>query len=785
MNPILEDNLRALLARYRPVRPREAFVLRLRASFLERIARRRAPRLRLRPLALAALCVALVTAGLLLWQAQLASRSAGESDRQGLLARGEILLRRAPAAPWERASGEPVPVDEALQFLEVATPAGRALLLALGQERSLELAGATHLTLQRQESLEAFELAIHSGRAWLSSPAEARRALGPGRHRLAGSSVAAALDGSGALAGGRAPAGPAQDAGQGLDAPPGDAPLAGATLMGRVLRAATGRPVERYILWLRPELPLPQIAEPVPHPVTDAGGAFRLEGIDPGAYRVFVEAKGLAVWRRSGVLFEAGAQVPLEIALSPGRTVTGYVVDRATSAPIAGALVVAEFDVPQQVLELCCRDLERLPLANTRTDSSGRYELPHLSVGGHHLRVSAEGYAPSWTAPFTLEPAIPSDVDPVRSLPQVELAPGGRVEGRVEGPDGGARSGAVVILSRLALDRHQPVFTYGYGEVDAQGDYAIDDLPAGDYVALLIEGEQPLDEVRQVHLEGVGPQRVDFLAPVSGGNVFGELTGADGRPVSGRHIALAPVAQERPGFFQNWISTTTDSRGRYEFTNVPAGRYVLYQSPRVDAPILYATVTVPARGELHFDLRLPPGVVRGRARLADGGELPSGSSVVLVQKLDGGGTSFFATAPLGPSGEYRFEGVGSGTFALALLGDTFEVGCTVTPPLTVEGTREVVRDLTAVAGGRITLRVVDAEGRAVSGARVRLRDAVGHSLPYHPAPFTGGDGVAPLPPLAPGEWTVEVVAAGFRMASRPVRVDVGEIRALEWVLLRE
>ena len=196
-------------------------------------------------------------------------------------------------------------------------------------------------------------------------------------------------------------------------------------------------------------------------------------------------------------------------------------------------------------------------------------------------------------------------------------------------------------------------------------------------------------------------------------------------------------------------------------------------------------MTVPARGELHFDLRLPPGVVRGRARLADGGELPSGSSVVLVQKLDGGGTSFFATAPLGPSGEYRFEGVGSGTFALALLGDTFEVGCTVTPPLTVEGTREVVRDLTAVAGGRITLRVVDAEGRAVSGARVRLRDAVGHSLPYHPAPFTGGDGVAPLPPLAPGEWTVEVVAAGFRMASRPVRVDVGEIRALEWVLLRE
>lgn len=849
MNEVLERNLEQLLRRaYRPARPAEDFRRALRARILARLDDAHArthvhgnPRGR-RPLAwTAAAAAAAVLVGLtaLLWSG--AGDGARARDVEAVLALGDAAWRRAPAGAWIAAASPTLAVG-AHDYLEVATPGGRGLTVGLdlaeGGERAelavaprsrvavlappggparIELgSGALRVrgapaggwtVVTSEAGLEAvdadLELAyvepdrvpaalrhgLDGGRPVLRLDLSDRARLGApgggdgvelaeGRHYLQSGHPLGALDG-GAPGPGRDPVdeAPAREAG----AERADAIPAGA-LAGRVLDGAAGAPIPAFTVWLRVERRLPDVALPEPHDVEHADGRFLLSDLEPGTYTVLVEAPGFAAWKRHGVAPGAG----LDVRLGRGAGARGFVLDAQTGAPVEGALVIAEQDVPHQVLAIEGPELERLPRAVATTDANGAYELSCLSAGEHQLRAGCPGYAPEWTATFSLEPSEPGTERPMRELPHVHLGRGGRIAGRIERADGTPWSGAQVVASLLALGRPQPVYTYGAALAGADGRYAIDHLPPGHYAVLHVGDEAApvaTPQVQQTTVERGETRVVDFVTTQRETRLEGRAAGADGTPLADYRISLAPVGSA--GLLEDWVATSTDGEGRFTFEAVAPGEYGVYVSPSFTTLTRRGTVTVPAVPVHTLEVRLPRTALSGTARTESGAPAAGAMVVLLGRSTPDGPWDFAGKGAVAADGTFRFEGLDEGRYRLAAIGRTPAQGSGMLPPLALAEDDPATVEIPMTAGGPLEIEVVDADGAPVAGASVAVVDAGGLELPYAAAPTTDLDGLRRIPGIAAGRWTVRASAPGHRDASRAVEVERDGAQRERLVLARE
>lgn len=117
----------------------------------------------------------------------------------------------------------------------------------------------------------------------------------------------------------------------------------------------------------------------------DPAGRFRLEGLEPGSYRVSVSSpRELLTYNE---LVELTGDTDLRIDIPTAR-VSGIVVSAATAQPVPGAvvylqqLVGAQADQPASIV-------------NVVTDARGSFLLARVTAGRHQLRVRKDGYAPA------------------------------------------------------------------------------------------------------------------------------------------------------------------------------------------------------------------------------------------------------------------------------------------------------------------------------------------------------------------------------------------------------
>src|SRR6185436_8164278 len=101
----------------------------------------------------------------------------------------------------------------------------------------------------------------------------------------------------------------------------------------------------------------------------DAAGHFAFENVPPGVYEVEARGAGASAEPRRGLVVEDGARVLLTMALSPGRTLRGTVVDDATGAPIANAEIV--------VAETALSSTPRI----ARSDATGQFQISGMRDG--------------------------------------------------------------------------------------------------------------------------------------------------------------------------------------------------------------------------------------------------------------------------------------------------------------------------------------------------------------------------------------------------------------------
>lgn len=535
---------------------------------------------------------------------------------------------------------------------------------------------------------------------------------------------------------------------------------------------------EQLIVWVKPMVDLPQVADPVAHTVAlvpsgeAAEGAprvatFALPGaLEParamGATEVLVqiEASGAAP-ARTIASFEQLAQSALTFSLTAGVTVRGFVVDARTGTPLASAFVVALDQLPLDVITVAPTVADGVPRPYTTTDANGAFSLAHvMPADAVTIRASHAGFAPSVES-VHLDTAAPG---PVR----LELSQGSAVQGLVEHPDGTRWEGALVIASSQATDptaRPRAVMTAGLAVTDASGRYSIENLPAGPYVVLLFgtptsETPSPIG-FTQVVIRGKDDETVNFLAPasVAGPAFTGTLVDEHGQPVASASITLTGAA-DGTASRSNWRATETGEDGSFSFVGIDSGPYVLHLATqsymRMD---LLWRGTIDGPTECTIELAGASWTIECLGA-ADGA--PRAGAWVIVELYDlatsrwdfgGRGTTDVdgaITYPHLPAGRYRatVSGVGAGNGHVIL--DAVELFAGARTSTTLE----------IPEGNPLFVRVLDGpDGRPVEGAIVVIKDADGVVVPQPETAKTNASGVARNLSVSYGDVVVVVETA--------------------------
>lgn len=793
MSNVYDDNLSLLLRRaYKPQRPTPAFRARLKQQFLTRAVRPATPATWSTPLRAAALFMAALVTGFLIWRTTAADPEptpvAHTPTMDEILDQGFVALREAPDANWRAITREEFQAGLLLNsdYLEVMSPDESGARVRLRDQTGLWLIPrsgvvvrgfdkstieptlgqvsvhlgevSTPLDITTSEGNVTLEdsrlrvlylrpydilvkgsigdfdmlqpivrLFVPEGRASFAGPPEVELALK--REYFLQDGVLIGED-TGPPDNVRLPVPPGQAA-----PPPEESKSA--SLEGRVLIAETQAPLTEFNVWVRQEVPLPNVSEPDRHAFASASGEFQISDLPAGNYTVVIEAAGLAPWKQRGRVLANGAPSALEVALIPASSASGSVID-ANGSPIAGALVLAERDLPHQILHAQGVDIEPLPRAHALTDELGAYVIAELSPGRHNLRVSHADYAPGWSTGFELGREGAHALDPI------VLAPGGRIFGRVEQSDGNPREGAEVVASYISFSG-SALMTFGAAVSAADGSYSIENLPQGYFVVLLID---PGGIVRQASVKAGGETQVDFLGPVTRTRIHGVLYGPDGKPLVGA-VNLAPGKEINS--YSEWTADMTDASGAYELTDLEPGPYTVYWSESMGEDQIYLTTADVTGDEFELDVHVPNTQLRGTITASVTGE-PIAQAGVLAIRVEGDTTYYAGRQHTNARGEYDLRGLPPGTYLLSAADLEGPYAQHLHDRLEVLLAEPLQHDFALELGGHVSVRVLDVAGQPVQGVGVDVTDSQGRqSVCFFPV--TDANGLCSYATLAPGTWT--------------------------------
>jgi RNA polymerase sigma factor (sigma-70 family) len=385
---------------------------------------------------------------------------------------------------------------------------------------------------------------------------------------------------------------------------------------------------------------------------TDAGGAFVLENLKPGASVVTVQAEGFAPDLRE---VHPEDQPALEFLLGPGHTVRGQVVDR-NGKPVAGATIYPETWRAHRTLQF---------LADTGPD--GRFEwrsapgdvvLYSISKTGYISRGGVALPATGAEQVVTLDPEVVVsgrviDAATGRPVPAFRLVRGQVFADRPQPAGEGIKANLSALIRGVVsasnprphwMPQEAAAFTRGRYTVKFDGPYA------GYALRVEAEGYKPADS--RVFRPGEVAPTFDFT--LNRAEAADLLTGVvllpDGRPAAGVEVALA--TPEHPLGFEGGFSgfgrgngmpvVKTGPDGRFSFAR-PGGAYLL--AAMSDDGYAEAAPEAPRRPDT---LRLQPwGKIKGRAGI---GHQPAAYQTIAFDRR---GVHF--AGPRGVHGFYQRE----------------------------------------------------------------------------------------------------------------------------------
>ncbi len=463
---------------------------------------------------------------------------------------------------------------------------------------------------------------------------------------------------------------------------------------------------------------------------TDGKGAFRFDGLLPGAFVVVASAPGfLDAGRRVTVTSDV---VGIELVLGAAAHLEAIVVD-ADGRPVPGA----EVRVWTRGKGL------RKPM---RSSADGGFSF-YLPAGVARVEAEHPEEGQAGSPDVTLVPGERKEV-------RLQLAGGRRgghyIGGQVRWKDGAPAGGVAMIATGWEQSA-------GRAMTDGEGRYRVGPIPKGVTVVvgveLDMEGFDSLPQ-RATKMPDRDVEGFDFVAPRTEGRIHGVVLGPNGTPLGGA------VVTTRPG--RRGARTVTADDGTFQVDGLVDGTYsVVAQHPGYPLAAQPGVTPGPRPVRVRFE---PGATLAGRVVRADGRQV--GGYVLRVNRA--GGAEGVTSAP-DATGAFEVSGLLGGSYDLAVA--------------TTDGASGHLAVAVAAGQQRRDLRVVVGEGPRLTGrlvdwetnAPVTPASARAEALERQVSGAVDGQGRFHLDGLvASAPMAVSFEAVGYRPPPRRVTIAPGE-----------
>jgi hypothetical protein len=452
--------------------------------------------------------------------------------------------------------------------------------------------------------------------------------------------------------------------------PPGPA-----SISGRVVIAADGAPLGGAIVEAYDAV---EHFMPAATAMTDMQGRYSLGAIPDGDYYVLAYAPGFAreIWDQAVVVQEA------EVVSYGGQPVTGIDFALAEGGSISGRVTQADGMTPLPGIEVSVTQAKYVWVANlwfrAFSDASGHYRVDHLPLGEFVVVGARDGYVNEFYDNVNyLSMCTNVVVQPPRETSAIDLLmdPEGRLSGRVlDDVTGQPIEGAMV---HMLPSGPGSAPTWGMGdETDASGAFMVNRLPPSEYL-ISARAEDYGDEI--YHHQPSWPAA--DLVPVApgedvtgvevrmrrGGLLRGHLFDEFGVPLPGFWMTVQLPNGELAGAMPDHARTD----GSF-FFRMPPGEYVVEASAvpgyvqeyydsvyRPEDATRFPVSEGSDTGGIDFTIQLA-GTIAGTVYRSDGVTPVPGAQVYafpLQAEVGDGAVS-------GPNGQYRIEGLPSGSYRI-------------------------------------------------------------------------------------------------------------------------
>ncbi|MCP3918251.1 MAG: hypothetical protein GY711_22095 [bacterium] len=455
---------------------------------------------------------------------------------------------------------------------------------------------------------------------------------------------------------------------------------------------------------------------------TDADGAFEIDGLPGGSYRVIALHRDFRASTAAQVTVEAGQRRDgIIVEMSPGGGVFGRATDRF-DRPIEEGIVLA---VSPGAFKATGAGRA---LYQGRTDANGEYEIRHMEAGGYFFlltRGDAELTPMSFLGTLNLGMVtVPEDRLVRHDI--VDTSSGAcRVHGKVTDRGEPLTRGSIVAMG-FESENFVGV-DVKVTDIHGDGTYAFEGLPPGEY-RFRVVGNGPRTNL-WVEIPDAPEMLLDLALP--GGAIAGRVTdAATGEAVFRAEVVLRPrgrassdslVGQliDRDGGRQSF---RTAPDGSYRFERLEGGEYeVSASAPRRResplapmGPALVELFSSEAREDLDFPLA--PGLELTGTVTDDGGTGVEGARVTATRR-GGAVTRRPITDTTDVSGEFALTSLAPGNWVVTASAPGFARARSDVE--LVPGANEALR-LSLERGVDVTVVVVDASGAPVAGAAARL-----------------------------------------------------------------
>ncbi|MEO8430066.1 MAG: carboxypeptidase regulatory-like domain-containing protein [Acidobacteriota bacterium] len=432
---------------------------------------------------------------------------------------------------------------------------------------------------------------------------------------------------------------------------------------------------------------------------TGADGRFRISIQGPAAAISLRIAPPGSPTIRLGGPFDGADDVALDdLRAGTAAPLSGRVVDAAGKG-IAGAKVRVIAADPFS-------DDDAQSVGEGRSGADGAFSIPEAPAGERVVETRASGLVPAREVQSEARPDT-----------RIVLQRGGTIHGVVLDPGGKPAAGALVVAEDLAA------------ETDAAGTYRLAGIPPGVRAveALWKEDFAARRDALRIRRgeETDAPMRLARAAAIDG-TVIDETTR---KPIAGARLA----ASSGGGFAFNRRRTErsarTDARGRYRLSGLASRAYTVSASREgwLTSSIAGVAASTAAPGTAHVALAKAASVA-GRVVDESGTAVP-GARVRISREgglramMRRGPGAFLGRGPgglSGPDGAFRIRNLAAGR-SLSLEAEKTGYAPAMRPGVTLR-TGEAAAGMTLILKKGIEARgrVVDAEGKPVRGAEVRV-----------------------------------------------------------------